>query len=65
MTMTQRLVRVHPLPDRYIPGVPHVVQDLLAAEAAALLAWTPPAFAVDPPESPPAPATEATEQPEV
>ena len=42
-------VRVFPQPGYFIPGVPHVPQDLDPDEAAALLAYTPAAFVVDEP----------------
>ena len=38
------LVRLNPVPGRYIPGVPDVAQDVSPERAAELLAYTPAAF---------------------
>ena len=38
-------VRIYPLPGAYIPGVPHIEQEVSPEEAERLLAYQPPAFA--------------------
>lgn len=42
-------VRLYPLPDFHIPGVPHVEQDVTPKRAKELLAYQPPAFTTEPP----------------
>ena len=56
-------VRVIPQPGQFIPGIPHVPQDLDPDEAAILLAYTPAAFVVDEPAPEgPVPVTKAAEE---
>ena len=41
------LVRIIPVPGRYIVGVPDVAQDVSPEKAQELLAYTPPAFVAE------------------
>jgi hypothetical protein len=50
--MADKLVHLEPVEGNYIGGVPAVPMDVTEAEAAELLAWSPPAFVVAPPVKP-------------
>jgi hypothetical protein len=44
-------VRLYPLPDATVPGVPDVIQDVSATEAQRLLRFQPPAFTTTKPRA--------------
>ena len=45
-------VRIYPLPGAYIPGTPHIEQEVSPEEAKRLLAYQPPAYTQEAPQPP-------------
>lgn len=61
MPKSEALVRLYPLPDASIPGVPAIEQDVTPERAEELLSYQPPAFTTKPPKAEPAKPTPEAE----